>query len=143
MNEETKLIYEFYIYKVYSKDPNNKDSYIGHIKTGYLCKPLKKFTFNRIPINIKDYIKLNGGFDKWDIEVLEVDYIEYKNMDDIVYIRDDYIQLLKPTLNKIKNTKYINCKCGKRIKEDKFKRHQIYCNYDLSENWYYKEFGDL
>jgi len=47
------------------------------------------------------------------------------------------------TLNKIKNTKYINCKCGKRIKEDKFKRHQIYCNYDLSENWYYKEFGDL
>ena len=64
------------IYKLFCKDPNVKDVYIGSTKD--IKDRVKKHEYNcnkengkKYHYNVYKFIRDNGGFDNWDVEELE------------------------------------------------------------------------
>ena len=75
-----------HFYKVVCKDLNIKDCYVGHT-TGY-------------DYNIYQFIRQNGGFDNFDMVLIETR--ECINSLHAHQIERQYIEEVKPTLNKLK-----------------------------------------
>ena len=90
------------IYKLYSKDENIKDFYIGSSKKFKARKRDHKHNCNNENSNkhnlkVYKFIRANGGYNNFDYEIL-LKTIE----DDIKKIEQKYIDELKPALNCIK-----------------------------------------
>ena len=89
------------IYKIYCKDSNITDCYIGSTKNLNNRKSQHKCYCNnknqrKYNYNIYNFIRNNGGYNNFDYEILE----EIYNGDLKQYERE-YIEKLKPTLNKL------------------------------------------
>jgi group I intron endonuclease len=88
---------EYTIYKIYCKDENIKDCYVGSTKDLSNRKAVHKFDCKNKDINVYKFIKENGGFDNFEFEVVETLICENKND---AYIRERYwIEELKANLN--------------------------------------------
>ena len=85
------------IYKIVSKDKEIQDLYIGHTCNFYGRKALHKHHSTRKNTKIYSFIKENGGFDKFEMIVLE----EYpcKSRLEATTKERMYIELYKPSLN--------------------------------------------
>ena len=138
------------IYKIYCKDSNIKDIYIGKAKDykGRIAThkhSAKKNTEQKL----YKFIKENGGFENFDFEIIQE--LTERNLNIINDIEREYICIYKPTLNtckliieskdkaeyhrkyaelypdKIKNRpslQYVICSCGDRIQKRYLKTHQ-------------------
>ena len=93
------------IYRLYSKNPNIKDDYIGHSanfvnrhsthKT--CCNNNKNSSKKEFHLKVYVFIRENGGFDNWQFEILE--YADLKDKDEAEKLEKHYIKIFKPTLN--------------------------------------------
>jgi len=94
-----------YIYKIYSIDENIKQFYIGSSKNVKRRFREHKTRFNCGVKNcndkLYDFIKSNGGFEKFKYDILE----EFENitLKELHIKENDYIKNLKPTLNAIRS----------------------------------------
>jgi len=94
------------IYRLYSKNPNIKDDYIGHA-TNFVkrqtnhktkCNNNKNSSKKEFHLKVYVFIRENGGFDNWLFEILE--YADLKDKDEAEKLEGHYIEIFKPTLNK-------------------------------------------
>jgi len=87
-----------YIYKIYCKDPEIKEYYIGSSKNLSKRISAHKNHCKSKDTKVYTYIREHQGWDNFTVEVLEefecIDSIEKRQKE------RDYIELLKPTLNK-------------------------------------------
>ena len=93
------------IYKLCCKDPTITEFYVGSTLNQYKRKNAHKSVCNnpnRSGYNIRLYqfIRDNGGFDNWDLVVLEEYPAENKN--ELTWKEREWIELLKPVLNSIR-----------------------------------------
>jgi len=91
------------IYKIYCKDPNIKDCYIGSTKLLNRRKTNHKSNYNNINSpNYNDkvykFIRANGGFTNFDFEILET-FETIINKTDLLKIEGQYIKTNNATLN--------------------------------------------
>jgi len=90
------------IYKLCCKDANITDIYVGSTLNHYRRKSQHKSACNN-PTNkdysypLYQYIRANGGFDNWDLIILEEYAAENKN--DLLWKEREWVELLKPSLN--------------------------------------------
>lgn len=102
----SKEIKRFTIYKLYSKDENIRDFYIGstnnynrrkfqHRKSCYNRRHKKYWT------KLYLFIRENGGFDNWEFDILEEPMVN--TLQEGREIEYYFISQLKPTLNIQKN----------------------------------------
>jgi predicted GIY-YIG superfamily endonuclease len=90
---------EYTIYKIYCKDENIKDCYVGSTKDLQNRKRTHKFDCKNKNINVYKFIKENGDFDNFEFKVIETLMCDNKND---AYIRERYwIEELKATLNTV------------------------------------------
>ena len=59
------------IYKIFCKDENIKDIYIGHTTNFSVRKSLHKFYCIRKQTKLYNFIQINGGFDNWNMVEIE------------------------------------------------------------------------
>ena len=90
------------IYKIYCKDNDITSKYIGKTTNLYERKSHHKigcYNINRDTYNFKVYkfIRENGGWDNWDIEI-----IEECNEDNLDRLELYYYEKFKPNLNRVK-----------------------------------------
>lgn len=90
------------IYKLCCKDANITDIYVGSTLNHYKRKHGHKKDCNdpkrkRYNSSLYQFIRANGGFDNWDIIVLEEYDAENKN--DLLWKEREWIERLKPSLN--------------------------------------------
>lgn len=93
------------IYKLCCKDANITEIYIGSTVNKYRRKGNHKTVCNNPNSNkynyyVYQFIRENGGFDNWDLVILEEYPTENKN--ELVWKEREYIELLKPALNSAK-----------------------------------------
>jgi len=93
------------IYKLCCKDPTITEIYIGSTLNQYRRKHEHKGTCNnpnnrRYNLYVYQFIRENGGFENWDLVILEEYPTENKN--ELVWKEREYIELLKPALNCVK-----------------------------------------
>lgn len=99
-------IKRFTIYRLYSKNENIKDFYIGSTSNFNRRKfQHKKSCYNRRDkkywLKLYRFIRENGGFDNWDFIILAEPIIE--TLQEGRNIEYEFISSLKPTLNIQKN----------------------------------------
>ncbi len=90
------------IYKLCCKDANITEIYVGSTVNKYRrkcehkrkCNDLNNKTY-KFPVY--QFIRDNGGFDNWDMVILEEYPAENKN--ELVWKEREWIELLKPSLN--------------------------------------------
>jgi group I intron endonuclease len=90
---------EYTIYKIYCKDENVKDCYVGStkdfnkriIKHKSICKKSDRLLYN--------FIRNNGGFNNFNIEIIETLICENKN--EALTRERFWIEELKSNLNKV------------------------------------------
>jgi len=107
MNQQDKLFNKYHynrakIYKLCCKDPNITDIYVGSTLNHYRRKNQHKSRCNNpnsksYNFHVYKFIRNNGGFDNWNIIVLE-EY-EAKNKNDLLWKEREWIDKLLPTLN--------------------------------------------
>tara|TARA_R100001440_G_scaffold40070_1_gene59683 strand:+ start:46 stop:516 length:471 start_codon:yes stop_codon:yes gene_type:complete len=90
------------IYRMFCKDSNITECYIGSTINLYDRKRNhKKAVLNPNDGEYKrkkyEFIRNNGGWDKWDFEIL--DEIEFKNKKELETLERTYIETIKPKLN--------------------------------------------
>ena len=92
------------IYRLYSKNPNIKDDYIGHATNFVKRQTNHNSSCNNTSDKNKDYnrkvykyIRENGGFDNWQFEILV--YADLKDKYEAKKLEKHYIKIFKPTLN--------------------------------------------
>ena len=90
------------IYRIYCKDENIKDCYIGSTIDLYNRFKAHKASVNNRNLNnynlkIYQFIRENGGWDNFDREILE--YYPCNNEEDLKIKEQEYISRFKPTLN--------------------------------------------
>ena len=93
------------IYKLCCKDPTITEIYIGSTLNQYRRKHEHKSNCNNPNRKMYNYyvyqfIRENGGFENWDIVILEEYPTENKN--ELVWKEREYIELLQPALNSVK-----------------------------------------
>ena len=93
------------IYKLCCKDPTITEIYIGSTLNQYRRKHAHKNNSNNPNSRMYNYyvyqfIRENGGFENWDLVILEEYPTENKN--ELVWKEREYIELLKPALNCVK-----------------------------------------
>lgn len=93
------------IYKLCCKDANITDIYVGSTLNHYRRKNLHKHHCNnpksiRYNFPVYKFMRDHGGFDNWDIIVLEEYAAENKN--DLLWKEREWIENLKPSLNTLK-----------------------------------------
>jgi len=93
------------IYKLCCKDPNITEIYIGSTLNQYRRKHEHKGTCNnpnnrRYNLYVYQFIRENGGFENWDLVILEEYPTENKN--ELTWKEREYIELLQPALNCVK-----------------------------------------
>lgn len=91
------------IYKLCCKDANITDIYIGSTLDHYNRKRMHKNSCNNPNSHTYNYcvyqfIRDNGGFDNWDLVVLEEYAAENKN--DLLWKEREWVERLKPSLNR-------------------------------------------
>ena len=108
------------IYKIYCKDTNIKDCYIGSTKNLTIRKQKHIYTCNKIEnkyhnLKIYKFIRANGGFINWDFEILET----FNTIDkqDLHKIERKYIE---------SNNSTLNCVIPTRTKQEYTKEHKEY-----------------
>ena len=90
------------VYKLFCKDADATEFYIGSTKEFHrrqlnhktLCNNEKRKNYN---LKVYKYIRDNGGYDKFDYEILELG--EYENKYQLQERERFFINTLKPTLN--------------------------------------------
>ena len=133
-----------FIYKIYCKDSNIKDFYIGKatdIKTRiahhkHLCN------YNKSESYVYKFINENGGWINWDYEIIQEITNTKFNLGDI---ENEYLLIYKPTLNSSKPKENFNmtkseyardyrkrigrmtCNCGKEFSKLQLPRHKKIC----------------
>ena len=128
------------IYKIYCKDENIRDIYIGSTKNLNLRTSIHKHTCNNETLryyNIKLYkfIRENGGWDNFKIEILKT--YEIENIKEKLIKERKWIDKLKPSLNTQKpcrtdkeyrddNKEKINLL--KKINKQKYRKIKVNCN---------------
>ena len=90
------------VYKIYCKDPNITDCYIGSTKdltnrkSQHICycNNINSRLYN---VKVYKFIRENGNFENWDFEILET----FNTIDkqDLLKIERNYIESNKSTLN--------------------------------------------
>jgi len=142
------------IYKICCKNTDITDIYVGHttnIKKRIrhhknTCKNPKN---NRYHLKVYEFIRNNGGFDNWNIIVLE----EYpcNSFSDAIIKEREYYETLKPTLNMIypqrtnkeyiiDNIEYYN-QYGKQYRIDNKEYYNEYVKqYRIDNKEYTKEY---
>ena len=120
------------IYKIYCKDLNITDIYIGHTTKWKPRINSHKISCNKETdpdYNDKKYIfiRLNGGWDNWIMEQIEI--FNFSSLKEARLKEQEYINLLKPSLNMDKSvrTKEEQLKYNKEWheinKEEQYKKH--------------------
>jgi len=93
------------IYRLYSKNPNIKDDYIGHA-TNFVkrqtnhktkCNNNKNSSKKEFHLKVYKFIRENGGYDAWQFEILV--HADVKNKYEAEKQEKHYIKIFKPTLN--------------------------------------------
>lgn len=95
------------IYKIFCKDKNIKDLYIGHTTNFIKRKAMHKSCYN-IGKNLKIYniIRDNGGWNNW--EMVEIAKYDCKNSTEARIKEQEHYEMLNPSLNV--NPPYVNPK---------------------------------
>jgi len=93
------------IYKLCCKDANITEIYIGSTINKHRRKAHHKSDCNnpnhtKYNLYVYQFIRENGGFDNWDLVILEEYPTENKN--ELVWKEREWIELLKPSLNSIR-----------------------------------------
>jgi hypothetical protein len=84
------------IYKIYCKDTNITDCYIGSTKNLNDRKKAHKCRYNKqCNYKLYNFIRNNGGYNNFNFEILKEVY-----EGDLKHYEREYIENLKPTLNK-------------------------------------------
>ena len=82
------------IYKIYCKDTDISDCYIGSTKNLYNRKRTHKYKSKIDNFKLYKFIRENGGYNNFDYQILEEIYIG-----DLKQYERKYIENLKPSLN--------------------------------------------
>jgi hypothetical protein len=90
------------IYKITCRDPNIHDVYVGHTTNfvqrkyghNHTCTNTKSDSYN---CKLYQVIRNNGGWDNWKMEI--IDFIDCKNLYEARKKEQEYVVLLKATLN--------------------------------------------
>ena len=90
------------IYRIYCKNPDIKDCYIGSSKCIYFRINCHKSvcynkTIREYNLKIYEFIRNNGGWDNFDYEILE--YYPCNNFEELRQKEQEYIEKLNPSLN--------------------------------------------
>lgn len=127
------------IYKIFSKDTNIKDCYIGHTTHLELRKYHHYSNSMRYPKRpVYKFINANGGFRNWDFEIISKHELENKL--EAEKIEEEAIKTYNATLNYRKklhrlrddilnykrkyNHEYFVCNCGSLITKQNIVRHR-------------------
>ena len=138
------------IYKIYCKDSNIKDFYIGKAKDlNNRIATHRHWSKKNSKQKLYKFINENGGIENFDFEIIQE--LTERNLNIINDIEREYICIYKPTLNsnklkietkdkaeykkkyaelhrdQIKNQpshQYVICSCGDRIQKRNLKLHQ-------------------
>ena len=91
-------------YRIYSKNPDVTECYIGSTKDFHKRKINHKSTCNNINSDhyntkIYEYMRNNGGFEEFEIEIIDI--IKFSKSDRLWHERK-LIEMYRPTLNIIK-----------------------------------------
>jgi len=108
------------IYKLCCKDPNITEIYIGSTLNQYRRKHEHKRDCNNpnrkaYNLYVYQFIRENGGFENWDIVILEEYPAENKN--ELVWKEREYIELLQPALNCVKRPVVTSEENRKKLRE--------------------------
>jgi hypothetical protein len=91
------------IYKIYCKDQDIQDIYVGHttnfIKRKYQHKLLSSKNYHNVQSKIYETIQQNGGWDNWNM--VELATYNCKDLTEARIREQEYYELLKPTLNTV------------------------------------------
>jgi hypothetical protein len=122
------------IYKIYCKDENIKDIYIGHTINFYVR--LMSHRQNSINITEKScklykFISKNGGWNNWNM--VELENFSCNNLTEARIKEQEYYEKLNPSLNSC--PQYVN----KSIKEYKHPFQCEVCNYNCFKNSDYQK----
>lgn len=116
------------IYKIVCKNPEIQDMYIGSTTSLYNRISNHKRTYNQPKtqngkLYLYQFIRKNGGFDNW--QFIEIDKVKCTSKQELLKRERQYIDELKPTLNK--NRPYIT-------KKEKLKKDYEVCGIETSKN---------
>jgi group I intron endonuclease len=133
---------EYTIYKIYCKDENIKDCYIGSTKN--LSKRIIQHKINcnnsnlvyKYNLKIYTFIRNNGGFDNFDFEIVEV--LMCKDKNEALNRERYWIETLKASLNTIKPTFDYENMCNYRQKWRNENKEYI-SSYNSNRERNYKE----
>ena len=134
------------IYKIYCKDENIKDFYIGSSTNLYVRINVHKCRCNNEDtdgyyLKLYEFIRENGGWENFNIEVIE--YFNCNSKKELIQKEQEYINKLKPSLNYLnayrseeikKEQKQKTCKkyreseYGSQYRE-KYRKEKKYCKY--------------
>tara|TARA_B000000565_G_C23754279_1_gene365883 strand:- start:419 stop:1333 length:915 start_codon:yes stop_codon:yes gene_type:complete len=106
------------IYKIYCKDENIKDFYIGSSTNLYVRINVHKCRCNNKDtdgyyLKLYEFIRENGGWENFNIEVIE--YFNCNSKKELIQKEQEYINKLKPSLN------YLNAYVTDEIKKERKK----------------------
>jgi len=137
-----------FIYKIYCKDSNIKDFYIG--KTQEIKCRMSQHKSACIRNNTNSYlykfINLYGGWNNWDYEIIQE--VTNKKID-LGDIENEYLLIYKPTLNTQQPTlefgikkdynqtikkKKVICKCGDEYWDTEFIKHKKICMWKVGRD---------
>ena len=112
------------IYRIYCKNPDIKDCYIGSSKCIYFRINCHKSvcynkTIREYNLKIYEFIRNNDGWDNFDYEILE--YYPCNNFEELRQKEQEYIEKLSPSLN--------DAPC---YRTEEFKKERIKIN---QKNW--------
>ena len=123
------------IYKLCCKDANITEIYIGSTVNKHRRKAHHKSVCNNpnhmsYNIRLYQFIRDNGGFDNWDLIILEEYPTENKN--ELTWKEREWVELLKPVLNSIRPIVTLNeinerdRKYRENNKEKRYEYQKIY-----------------
>ena len=85
------------IYKIFCRDPNIKELYIGHTTNFVNRKSSHKTACNNCDSKLYSFIRENGGWDNW--KILIIDDVECKNFEEARKVEQSYIDKYNSGLN--------------------------------------------
>ena len=131
------------IYKLCCKDPSITDIYIGSTLNQYQRKTNHKCNCNNSKLKshnfyVYQFIRENGGFDNWNLIILEEYPAENKN--DLLWKEREWVEKLKPTLNScipittLDEKKEQHSECGKKDYEKNKEQMKKYKKENYEKN---------
>jgi len=111
------------IYKIYCKNQNINDIYVGYTTNFPKRKHYHKRCYNNDNKNkIYEIIKKNGGWDNWDM--IEIANYNCKNQTEALIKQEYHYQILNDKINDkkrenynfIENNNFFICECGRQYK---------------------------